>query len=130
MKFNAMIPELTVTNLEQTKDFYLNQLGFVLECEREADKFIFLSYGESQFMFEQVHDERWSVADLVYPFGRGVNFSIIAPNVSELYQNVQAAHIKRYRPLQEVTYQCEGQDIVEVQFLIQAPDGYLLRFTN
>ena len=55
MKYHSMIPELTISDIEITKDFYLNKLGFTLEYEREEDKFIFLSYNRSQFMFEQIH---------------------------------------------------------------------------
>ena len=50
MKYHSMIPELTISDIEITKDFYLNKLGFTLEYEREDDKFIFLSYNGSQLM--------------------------------------------------------------------------------
>lgn len=33
MKFNALIPELVVTNLEYTKQFYLSILGFNLNMK-------------------------------------------------------------------------------------------------
>ncbi len=130
MKFNSMIPELTVSDIEQTKDFYINKLGFALEYEREEDKFIFLSYNESQFMFEQKHQNGWNMGELEYPFGRGINFSISTTDVYELYERVQGFNIKLYRTLQETSYKCDYDDILEVQFLIQDPDGYLLRFTN
>jgi catechol 2,3-dioxygenase-like lactoylglutathione lyase family enzyme len=53
LKFNKLIPELTVFNIEQTRDFYLNILGFKLEYERIEDSFIFISFENSQFMFER-----------------------------------------------------------------------------
>lgn len=130
MKFNSMIPEFTVLDINQTKNFYINKLGFTLEYEREEEKFIFLSYNGSQFMFEEMHQTGWNIAELKYPFGQGVNFSISAPDVYELYQNVITSNIKLYRQLQKATYKCGNEEIVEVQFLIQDPDGYLLRFTN
>lgn len=130
MEFNSMIPELTVTDINQTKDFYINKLGFTIEYEREEDRFIFLSYNGSQFMFEQMHSTGWNIGEIVYPFGRGINFSISTSNVYELYQKVLACNINPYRQLQEATYKCGDQEIIEVQFLIQDPDGYLLRFTN
>ncbi|MEG0986367.1 MAG: VOC family protein, partial [Clostridia bacterium] len=61
MEYNSMIPELTVSDINQTKDFYINKLGFTLEYEREEDEFIFLSYNGSQFMFEQLHESGWNV---------------------------------------------------------------------
>lgn len=130
MNYNPMIPEFTVSDINKTKDFYINQLGFTLEYERDEDKFIFLSYHGSQFMFEQMHPTGWNISELEYPFGRGINFSISSPNVHALYQKVLTCDIKLYRKLQEATYKCGDEEIVEIQFLIQDPDGYLLRFTN
>ena len=130
MKYHSMTPELTISDIEITKDFYLNKLGFTLEYEREEDKFIFLSYNGSQFMFEQIHEEGWNIGKLEYPFGRGINFSIRAPNIRKQYQAVIDCNIKLFRELQEATYKCGNEEILEVQFLIQDPDGYLLRFTN
>ncbi len=130
MKFNSMIPELTVSDINQTKDFYINKLGFHLEYERKEDKFIFLSYNETQFMFEQIHQNGWNVGGLEYPFGRGVNFSISTLNIYEVYDKVIESDIKLYRKLQKATYKCDDKEVEEIQFLIQDPDGYLLRFTN
>lgn len=130
MKFNPLIPELKVSDINQTKNFYINQLGFTLEYERDEDKFVFLSYNGSQFMFEQIHQIGWDVGELERPFGRGINFSICAPNVHQLYQAVVSYNIKLFRELQEATYKFGAEEILEVQFLIQDPDGYLLRFTN
>ncbi|MEG1756660.1 MAG: VOC family protein [Clostridia bacterium] len=130
MDFNFMIPEFTVSDINHTKDFYIHKLGFKLEYEREEEKFIFLSYNGSQFMFEQLHQTGWNTDELEYPFGRGINFTIVALNVYELYRKVVTCDIKLYRQLQETTYKCGNEEIIEVQFLIQDPDGYLLRFTN
>ena len=41
MKYHSMIPELTISDIEITKDFYLNKLGFTLEYEREEDNLFF-----------------------------------------------------------------------------------------
>lgn len=48
MKFNSLIPELSVNNIEDTKYFYISILGFKLEYQRLNEKFMFLSYGDSQ----------------------------------------------------------------------------------
>ena len=130
MKFNALIPELSVTNIECTKQFYISVLGFKLEYERVNEKFIFLSYGNSQFMFEEIHLDGWNVDTLEYPFGRGINFSIACSNVEQLYEVVKNSKIKVYRELKETIYLCDGNQEIQKEFLIQDPDGYLLRFTD
>ena len=35
MKFNSLIPELSVSSIETSKDFYVNKLGFKIEYERK-----------------------------------------------------------------------------------------------
>ena len=130
MKFNALIPELTVTNIDVTKQFYMSTLGFKLEYERANEKFIFLSYGKSQFMFEEIHLDGWNVDSLEYPLGRGINFSIACSDVDQLYEAVINSKIIIYRELKETTYLCDGNQEIQKEFLIQDPDGYLLRFTD
>ena len=41
MKFNQLIPELSVTDIEKSKSFYI-ALGFQVMYERVEDKFVFL----------------------------------------------------------------------------------------
>ena len=130
MKLNALIPELSVTNIENTKQFYIFILGFKLEYERLNEKFIFLSYGKSQFMFEEIHLDGWNIDRLEYPLGRGINFSIACSDVDQLYEAVINSKIIIYRELKETTYLCDGNQEIQKEFLIQDPDGYLLRFTD
>ena len=55
MEFNKLVPELSVADVEKSKKFYIDILGFLLEYERKQDKFVFLSYYGSQIMLEQIN---------------------------------------------------------------------------
>lgn len=129
MNFNRMIPELSVFDIERTKKFY-RELGFKIEYERTEDKFVFMSFQDSQFMFEQIHDDGWNIGELVYPLGRGINFSIAVDDIEELYKLVNSLNIELYRELTRNIYQVNGIEEMQIEFLIQDPNGYLLRFTN
>lgn len=37
-------------------------------------------------MLEEFHRDGWNVADLRFPFGRGVNFSIEVDDIESIYQ--------------------------------------------
>ncbi len=50
MRFNKLVPELAVTNITESIDFYVKVLRFNLEFERQEDKFAFLSYQGCQLM--------------------------------------------------------------------------------
>ena len=124
-----MIPELSVFDIEQTKRFY-NDLGFKIEYERPEEKFVFMSFQDSQFMFEQIHDNGWNVSELTYPLGRGINFSIAVDDIERLYKLVKTLNLEIYRELNRSIYQVDGTEETQTEFLIQDPNGYLLRFTN
>lgn len=129
MDFNNLIPELSVFDIIQTKKFY-KELGFKIEYERQKEKFIFMSFQDSQFMFEQIHDEGWNTGELIYPLGRGINFSIAVEDVEELYKLVKTLNFEIYKELTRNKYQVNGTEETQIEFLIQDPNGYLLRFTN
>ena len=129
MDFNKMIPELSVFDIEQTKRFY-NNLGFKIEYERPEEKFVFMSFQDSQFMFEQIHDNGWNIGELIYPLGRGINFSIAVDDIERLYKLVKTLNLEIYRELNRSIYQVNGTEETQTEFLIQDPNGYLLRFTN
>lgn len=129
MKFNSLIPELTVSDIERTKHFYVNILRFVVEYERAEDKFLFLSLEDNQLMFEQEHGG-WSVGVLEYPYGRGINFEMTVSDPERLYRRILDCGIKPFRELTVNRYRSGDEDIVQKEFLIQDPDGYLLRFTD
>ena len=129
MNFNKLIPELSVFDISQTKDFY-KKLGFKIEYERAEENFVFMSFEDSQFMFEQIHDQGWNTGALEYPLGRGINLSIAVDNVEALYETVKNGQMDTYRELTKSTYLVNGIAEEPIEFLIQDPNGYLLRFTS
>jgi len=129
MDFNNLIPELSVFDILQTKNFY-EELGFKIEYERQEEKFVFMSFQDSQFMFEQIHDEGWNTGELIYPLGRGINFSIAVDDIENLYTLVKSKKLEIYKKLTKSVYLVNGIEKIQMEFLIQDPNGYLLRFTN
>lgn len=129
MNFNKLIPELTVFDLQATKEFY-DKLGFVVEYERPEENFTFMSLEGTQFMFEQLHEHGWNIGELTYPLGQGINFSVAVDDVNALYQRAKSAGLTLYKDIQTTGYEVNGVNEEQTEFLIQDPSGYLLRFTN
>lgn len=132
LKMNALVPELIVADLTRSLHFYCEVLGFAIEYQRREDDFAFLSFGDSQLMVEQDwhSDSPWSVRPLDPPLGRGVNFSIRCPDTQALVHSLNEAHISLRKPVEERWYRQDGQLYGERNFLVQDPDGYLLRFAQ
>lgn len=129
MKFNSLIPELSVRNIEESKMFYMNILGFKLEYERTEDKFAFISLENIQIMIEEINGH-WNTEDLEYPFGRGINFEMKVSNVDYIRDKLIKNNIKLFRDIIISEYECNGEIILQKEFLVQDLDGYLLRFSS
>lgn len=130
MYFNKTIPELDVTNLDATIKFY-STCGFKVEYERKEDKFVFMSLGEIQFMFCELKDiNKWETGKLEYPFGRGINFQLEVDNVDEVYTNLIKGNYPIMLEIEENWYRKDYKLLGSKEFLVQDPDGYLLRFAE
>ena len=128
MYWNKIIPELSVTNLEESLKFY-TAAGFKLEYDRPENKFAFISLGEIQFMLQEISDnDKWEVAPLTYPFGNGINFQLEVNNLDEIYNNFKNNNYKISFDIEENWYRQDDKLLGNREFLIQDPDGYLLRF--
>ena len=70
IEFNSLIPELSVSNIENSKRFY-ESLGFKIMYERIEDKFCFMQLEDNQIMIEE-QNNNWNVGKLEYPYGNGI----------------------------------------------------------
>ena len=128
MNFNKLIPELSVTNIDKSKEFYL-KLGFKVMYERKEDKFAFLELEGNQLMIEEINDN-WNTGKLEYPFGRGINISMTINDIDKYYQELVNKKIIFFKDIMTNEYDVNGKAYLDKEFLIQDPDGYLLRFNN
>ena len=129
MNFNKLIPELSVTDINKTREFYVDVLGFKICYERPEDKFIFVEKDGNQIMLEQINDN-WNVGKMEYPFGRGINFEMTISAVDAVYERIEKAGIKLFRKMEVKDYECGNEIVHQKQFLVQDPDGYLSRFVD
>ena len=128
MYWNKIIPELSVTSLEKSLKFY-NTAGFKLEYDRPENKFAFISLGEIQFMLQEISEnDKWSLAPLKYPFGNGINFQLEVNNLDQIYNSFKNSGYNITYDIEENWYRQDDKLLGNREFLIQDPDGYLLRF--
>lgn len=130
LEFSKNIPELSVTNLENSLNFY-KTAGFKVEYDRPENKFAFISLGEIQFMLQEIaNNDKWDVAPLSYPFGNGINFQLEVENLDEIYNSFKNSNYKITFDIEENWYRQDNKLLRNKEFLIQDPDGYLLRFSE
>ena len=130
INWNKNIPELTVTNLKNSLNFY-KSIGFKIEYDRPENKFVFISLGDIQFMLQEItNDDKWSIAPLSYPFGNGINFQLEVNNLDQIYNNLKTNNYKIAFEIEENWYRQGNKLLGNKEFLVQDPDGYLLRFSE
>lgn len=126
--YNSLIPELSVSNIDISKKFYLD-LGFKIRYERKENKFCFLQLEGNQIMIEENNDN-WNTGKLEHPYGRGINLSMTVSNIEKMYEILKEKNIKFFLDLEIHEYRIDDKISYDKEFLIQDPDGYLLRFNN
>jgi hypothetical protein len=103
-------------------------LGFTIAFQREEDRFVYLEREGAELMLEQPLGRSFVAAELQQPYGRGVNFEIEVSDVDRLHEAVIASGAPVYLPLEEKWYRRDDVLLGNRQFIVQDPDGYLLRF--
>ena len=127
----ALVPELSIRDLDASLAFYRDLLGFSVRFSRPEDGFAYLELGRAQIMLEQLPDDMrpaWLTGELQVPFGRGLNLQIEVDDVAAIHKRLLAANVELFRPLRRSWYREETVENGQDEFLVQDPDGYLLRF--
>ncbi|WP_095079895.1 VOC family protein [Pseudomonas sp. Irchel s3h17] len=129
---NKMVPELMVSNLQQSLDFWTTLIGFHIAYDRPEEGFAYLDFDGVQVMLEQ-HDPlegQWQTGALEVPFGRGINFQMTVDAVEPILQRLAALQWPLFRPFAEAWYRCGAVEVGQCELLVQDPDGYLLRLVQ
>lgn len=126
MEWNPLVPELTVFDFEKSLEFYTKLLGFEIMFTRE--NFAYLKQEGVQFMLEQFHEDGWNIGTLKPPLGRGINFQIELKDITPIHERLKAIKYPFYRDSKDVWRKTGDVQSGQREFLLQDPDGYLLRF--
>ncbi len=130
---NRLIPELDVSDLGRSLEFYLAVAGCRELYRRPEERFVFLDLEGSQLMLEEAAGpgRRFRTAPLEHPYGRGINLQIQVADVSTIYERAQTAGAQIVIPIEERWYRRDDHEVGNRQFVMADPDGYLLRlFTD
>lgn len=132
MKWNQMIPEFDVFNLERTLNFYVDIIGFNIKYDRKEEKFAFLQLDRTQIMIQELNlkENKWGTGKLEYPLGRGINFQIEVKNIDEIYNNFKNIKYEIFVSMEEHWYRKDNKLLGCKEFLVLDPNGYSLRFSQ
>ena len=125
-----MVPELAVTDVAASLRFWVKLCGFAVVYERPDEGFAYLRLGSSELMLDQLGLGRdWITAPVEPPLGRGVNFTVSVASIEPVVERLDAAGWPLFMEPETKLYVTGDSTASVRQFLVQDPDGYLLRFS-
>jgi len=127
--FNALVPEFDVTDLPRSLHFWCAGLGFTVAYGRPESGFAYLEREGAQVMLCRM-DGTWQTGPHEYPLGRGLNFQIAVTDVTAVLAGLERLNWPLFRPLRDVWRVTGDRQSGDREFLVQDPDGYLLRFSQ
>jgi catechol 2,3-dioxygenase-like lactoylglutathione lyase family enzyme len=126
-----LVPELNCRDFARSFAFYCDVLGFAPAFQRPEHRFAYLEREGVELMLEELTDDpdfTWRTGELEVPFGRGINFQIEVTDLDALLDSLKRHGVALRREPWEAWYRADDRELGQRQFLVQDPDGYLLRF--
>ena len=124
----ALVPEFKVDDLRRSLAFYVDLLGFTVRYDRPEERFAFIEREDAQLMLEEHGARSFVVDELTHPYGRGMHLQIAVRDVDALYARVLVSGAPIHLALEEKWYRRAQRLLGNRQFVVEDPDGYLLRF--
>ncbi len=127
----ALVPELLVADIARSLRFWCQLCGFAVAYERMEEGFAYLDREGAQVMLEERgHGRSWIAATLDAPFGRGVNFQVAVAAVAPILATLAEADWPLFMAPERKWYRAGAVETGVEQFVVQDPDGYLVRFSQ
>lgn len=127
----ALVPELLVTDIDQSIEFWCGNCGFELSYSRPEERFAYIELGAAHVMLEQIGVGRnWVTSALEPPLGRGINLQISVPDTDAMVKTLERAGVQLFMQPEIRWYRLADDQVGVKQFLVTDPDGYLIRFQS
>jgi catechol 2,3-dioxygenase-like lactoylglutathione lyase family enzyme len=124
-----LVPELLVSDIDASLAFWVGLIGFRVAYSRPEEGFAYLQREAAAVMLEDLTRSRrtWQTGTIERPFGRGINFQIEVSDIAVPLAALRAKAWPLYIEPEERWYRVGDLETGQRQFLVQDPDGYLLR---
>jgi catechol 2,3-dioxygenase-like lactoylglutathione lyase family enzyme len=125
----ALVPELLVSDIQKSQGFWRDLCGFTVLFDRPDEGFAYLDLYSAQIMLDQIGKTRdWVTAPLETPFGRGMNLFVRVETIEPILASLARAGWPLFMEPEQKWYRADEVETGVHQFLVQDPDGYLVRF--
>ncbi|MFZ3583609.1 VOC family protein, partial [Loktanella sp. DJP18] len=126
--FSPLAPELLVSDLPRSLEFWCDLCGFTVAYRRQIEGFAYLQHPDGAQIMLSVRSGAWESAPLDPPFGRGVLFQIVVADVRLIARRCASARHALYMAEREVWRDYGDREGGRREIALQDPDGYLVLF--
>jgi ribosomal protein S18 acetylase RimI-like enzyme/catechol 2,3-dioxygenase-like lactoylglutathione lyase family enzyme len=121
-----LVPELLVSDIGASLEFWCGHLGFVIAYQRPQEAFAYLERPEgAQIMLSQ-RNGKWETAALDRPYGRGAMFQVYITSIDPVQRSLEAAGWPLYAGPREVWREVGDRQAGQREVFVLDPDGYLV----
>jgi catechol 2,3-dioxygenase-like lactoylglutathione lyase family enzyme len=126
-----LVPELLVADIVKSLRFWRDLCGFTVLFDRSEEGFAFLDLGGAQIMLDEIGQTRdWMTGPMEIPFGRGINLQVNVRAIEPILTALARADWPLFMEPEQKWYRTGAVETGVHQFLVQDPDGYLIRFST
>ncbi len=137
----TLIPELYVSDLQLSLDFYVRQLGFTLLYQRPEEGYASLALGSAQIMLEQAtpagtmasdktEEGLQRAAEFTHPSGRAITLQIEVEDVGVYVERLRQTGYPLALKPHDAWFRTDGELSGSRRLLVTDPDGYLIRLAE
>ena len=125
----GLVPELLVTDINKSLSFWRDVCGFTVLFDRPDEGFAYLDLDGAQIMLDEIGKTRdWITGPLESPLGRGLNLFVRVEAIEPILASLTRAGWPLFLEPEQKWYRAGDVETGVHQFLVQDPDGYLIRF--
>jgi catechol 2,3-dioxygenase-like lactoylglutathione lyase family enzyme len=125
-----LVPELLVADINKSLRFWRDVCGFKVLFDRPEVGFAYLDLDGAQIMLDEIGQTRdWVTGRLEPPLGRGINLQVSVPAIEPILAALARADWPLFMEPEQKWYRTGEVETSVHQFLVQDPDGYLVRFS-
>lgn len=128
---SSLVPELLVSDIKDSLAFWVELLDFKVHYDRPEEGFAYLKRDGLEVMLEELgRGRQWITGELEKPLGRGFNLQMQTNDWSEQLAKLRQKNWLLFMEPETKWYRVDDVEVGQQQFLVQDPDGYLLRLAQ
>jgi catechol 2,3-dioxygenase-like lactoylglutathione lyase family enzyme len=121
-----LVPELLVSDIAASLEFWRDRLGFVIAYQRPEEAFVYLERPEGAQIMLSRRTGKWETAPLDRPYGRGAMFQVSVASIGPIERSLEAAGWPLYAGPREVWREVGDRQAGQREIFVLDPDGYLV----